>query len=287
MAGGDAKELFPQDAEKMSDHQSAPKFGKRVGEFLILGLYLAVDAAELWHRSHFWALFAAWFGVLALLLLDGGFSRKAMGVIASTAAIFCAVVYFVAPPELSEETETHGILLPASEPTPRNGRGILGVQIPDNAILFIAGANGAWTTSQGKSQVLKIGEVTVLSVERTGNDLAFDAEIFDEKGELVVRIIKDEFHLIAGKYSYRDRSGDRSKITVYDSKGAEMLYINRANPKTVIVRSVFNTPDGLTVRATDDEILLLPNYNGIAQTGKAGFGGNRAGFTFTRKGIAF
>ncbi len=104
---------------------------------------------------------------------------------------------------LSEETEIHGWLLPADEPTPRNGCAKPGApSIPREAILFIAGT-AAWTESQGKSLVLHIGDSNLLFVQREGPRLAFDADIFNKQGNLVVRITENEPQLIYGEYSYR------------------------------------------------------------------------------------
>jgi hypothetical protein len=60
----------------MSHDHSKPSIGKRIGEVLILGLYLAVDAFEVWPHSRVFALVSVPIGVAALLLLDGGFSTK-------------------------------------------------------------------------------------------------------------------------------------------------------------------------------------------------------------------
>ncbi len=93
----------------MSDPNSAPSIGKRVGEFLILGLYLVVDIEEIWPKSHFWALIAALVGVLALLLLDGGFSKIGIIYAGLVTTVVCVVIYFVVPPSVIEEIEVHGL----------------------------------------------------------------------------------------------------------------------------------------------------------------------------------
>ena len=93
---------------------------KRVGEFLILGLYLAIDAAEVWHRSHFWALFAAFIGIVALLLLDGGLYKTANNRNFGTGRNRVHRRLFCCAARIAEETELHGWLEPANEPFPQD-----------------------------------------------------------------------------------------------------------------------------------------------------------------------
>jgi hypothetical protein len=101
---------------------------------------------------------------------------------------------------------------------------------PTGALLFIAGTNGALMESPDKSTLLNIGNSTQLSVERDESRLAFDADIYNNTGNLAVRIVRNEFNLVSGEYSYQERSGDRSTITVYNKQGGEMLYVYRLPP---------------------------------------------------------
>jgi len=250
MSGHYAKDYAQKDSSYMSDPNSAPSISKRIGEFLILGLYLVVDIEEIWPRSHFWALAAAVVGVLALLLLDGGFSRRMIAIISASTIATCSVVYLIAPDILPEETENHGWLLPANERSPAEPC----PNVPKDALVFVAGTASFWTTSPGRSDVLSVGDKTSLSVERDGAKLRFNAEIYDDNGRLVARIIRNEFHLIQGQYSYRDRSEDRSKLTVFDGLGQEMLYINYVNSTTVVLRGKFSAPDGTKVVITDSGV---------------------------------
>jgi hypothetical protein len=67
-------------------------------------------------------------------------------------------------------------------------------------------------------------------VERDESRLAFDADIYNNTGNLAVRIVRNEFHLVSGEYSYQERSRDRSTITVYNKQGGGMLYVYRLPP---------------------------------------------------------
>jgi hypothetical protein len=269
------------------DDHSKHSVGQRIGEALILGLYLLIDAFEVWPRHPLLAAIAIPVGVLALLLLDGGFSKKRVAMATAVAGCLAVVAFFVVPKELPAETENHGTLIAAYDSAPSNGCASSNIPIPDNAILFVAGTNAAWTTSEGRSLVLKVGSTNALFVERNGSEISFDADIFDENGNLVVRIVKDKFTLISGQYSYRERSDDRSKLTVYDRKGNEMLFIDRANPKTVRIRGLFNTPDNFSVRITDEAVIALPNQIVLGGSCKGNFSGPFAGFSFAKRRIAF
>jgi hypothetical protein len=40
-------------AKNMSNNNLEPSVGKRIGEFLILSIYLMIDVYEVWPKSHF------------------------------------------------------------------------------------------------------------------------------------------------------------------------------------------------------------------------------------------
>jgi hypothetical protein len=71
-----------------------------------------VDAFGIWPLSHFWAIFS---GAVVISVRVSAELPIKWG-IAASASIFAiaALVYFVSPPILLEETETHGWLLPAT-----------------------------------------------------------------------------------------------------------------------------------------------------------------------------
>jgi hypothetical protein len=216
---------------------------RHVAELIALIFYVIVDAFG--PLSHFWAIFP---GAVVISVLVSAELPIKWG-IAASASIFAiaALVYFVSPPILPEETETHGWLLPANAPTPENGCDQM--PRPTGALLFVAGTNGALPESPDKSTILNIGNSTQLSVERDESRLAFDADIYNNTGNLSVRIVRNEFHLVSGEYSYQERSGDRSTITVYNKQGGEMLYVYYANATTVLIRGLFTSPDGTRIRS--------------------------------------
>lgn len=215
-----------------------------IGEFIVLAIYLVLEVYGLWNISHFWTLFFAALGVCALVFAE--FPHNWFRIISALTIAICAIIYYVAPPILPDETETHGWLLPAREPTPPNVcDGASGVQ--GTPLTFIAGNIAFLTSKEGLSPVLTIDGHRLLSMIRNGNTVVFNADIYDDQANLVARIENNEFHLVIGDYGYQKRGDDRSKLTVFDKKGKEIFSINYANPKTILLTGVFYAPSGATV----------------------------------------
>jgi hypothetical protein len=223
-------------------------------------------------------------------LIAGG----AVGAAAITALVGPMVAaLFAGPPALPEETEIHGWLMPGKEATPPNqctstSRPTNAPPLPKNATLFVFGRNGAWTTANGKSTLLQVGNCTLMSVERDGERLAFNADIFDSSNEheLIARIEKNEFHLIPGKYSYQKRSPDRSALTVFDRQGNKLLFIHYVNKSVVLVNGTFACADMTKVVVTD-EAAIVQGEQTLSSNCKGSFGGQRAAIAFDRNGFRF
>jgi hypothetical protein len=147
--------------------------------------------------------------------------------------------------------------LPANDETPLNGCiQQPGLAIPSDVIMLIAGRIGAWTRRSGKSNVLQIGDNVMLSMQRDGKRLAFDADIRNEQGKLVAHISHNEFHLVPGEYSYQERSDNRSKLTVYDKQGEKMLEVYYVNPNAVLIQGTFKSPDKTEVKIDERQIVV-------------------------------
>jgi hypothetical protein len=123
------------------------------------------------------------------------------------------------------------------------------------------GTNVGWTPAHERiSYVFGLNKTPLIAAARDGDKLAFDVDVFNEKGVLAVRIEKNEFHLIQGEYSYgEDRSKDRTSLVVHDKKGEELLRIRYANPRTVFITGVFYARDGTKATITPD---MLTAYEG-------------------------
>lgn len=271
------------DSQNKKGETNGASARRHIGEGVALLLYFIIDGYDIWPKSHLIALLSAVAGASAILFAE--LRVKVWAVWTVTLVGIAGIIYFNAAPLLPEETETHGWLLPAHDPTPPNG--CESYPAPNNALLFIAGTNAAWTMANAKSDVIRIGNSSMLSVERDGSRLAFDADIYNEAGYLAVRINRNEFHLVSGEYSYQERSDNRSELTVYDKRGRKMLDVYYANPNTVLVRGFFTSPDGTRVQIDDKQITILDINNLLRGHCNSDFFGGNAAFMLSRAGMQF
>jgi hypothetical protein len=234
----------------MNNNNSSPSIGKRIGEFLILALYLAVDAFEIWHRSHLGALFAAFVGVVALLLLDGRFSRRKIIVFAGTVAAACLAIYFVVPAEPAPpEIEVVGTLRPGNDGS-----------VPDRcaaatdpeAWRLLIGTSAAQFVGPIDYPLLVVGNCPVLTINRDATGISVTADLFDDTGHLVASIKNNEFHALSGATSKIERDHDLSKLIVMAEGSREILFVHYMNKSTVRVRGVFGCPGHATIEVKDN-----------------------------------
>jgi hypothetical protein len=249
----------------MSNDHSETSIKKRVGEFLILALYLAIDAYEIWPHSHIVALALVPVGVVALLLLDGGVSTKRTCQTGAITILACVGIYFSAPPILPEETDTHGWFEPAGDPFPSDNACTKGgaVQQLPNGMLFSLGKDGMWFQKKpgGARPLLTVGACTLMSGEFENDQFLFSADIYDSERELVARIERNEFHLVPAKYAYPDRP-DRSTLKIYDKGGKLLLSVHRRNKDAMDVTGVFTCSDGKEAKVEKDGKLTMTGPNG-------------------------
>jgi hypothetical protein len=149
---------------------------------------------------------------------------------------------------------------------------------PTNAILFVFGTNGVWTTSSSKINILRLGTCQVFTMQNQEGKLHFDIDLFDGTN-LVARIRDNEFHLVAAQYAYTDRSNDRSMIGIYDKSGKEVLYIHYLNPFAVTVRGTFSCSDGTEAIVTDEK------FSTVVMGSRLQFAGNCRRAVDSRGGV--
>jgi hypothetical protein len=276
-----------QDGQQKPKEHADAKGGNNpsthIGRRIAVGVGVVVDLLfsflGLWPEHHVSALILGFAGLIAATATEWPAPRRWLPIAAVLAAIAFAINYY-AGTVFPVETETHGWLMPGSEPTPFNG--CTGRPIPSNALLFIAGTNGAWTTSSGTT-LLNVADTDVLSFRRAKNDgLLFDMDMYDKQGNLIFRIERNEFHLIPGTYSYQMRSPDRSQLVVYDNKGYVLLYIGYLNKNTVRIAGQFYGSDGTEVQINRGSVFNVNNHNEYGPMNCTGNFG-RIGFAFYRK----
>jgi hypothetical protein len=234
------------------------KIRKRIGEFLILLIYLVIDAFEVWPHSHGWALSAVVVGIVALMLLDGEFSYKSIAAVGTTASIVCAGIYAWAPPTRPDETENHGWLLPANDPSPQTACTPDQSKQGDWFFVTVAGG-GVFTAAKNQLAVLTIGDHPTVLMERGPSGLLIDVDMLAENGALVVRIERNEWRAVPAQISYADRP-DRNTLVVHDRAGKEIFWLRYMNSNTVKIRGIFHKLGNPTpIVISDDNITLSPD----------------------------
>jgi hypothetical protein len=247
----------------------SPSNRKRLGEFLILLIYLIIEGYGLWDISwpiaHFWALFAGVAGFVALLFMDGGLTGSQISIYTVIAIAGCVMIYFVAPPANKTETTVSGSLEPADDPTPRTGCdpsdnptdqgywGVVGGFIhfpiarpknppPQNATIVALATDGIIVTKNEKVPVLEIPRCTLLSIENAPNGLLIDAKVYDTSGKLIASVADNNFTAVEGANSHVTREGDLSTLIIRDATFGERLWVHFANRHAVEVRGIFMCP---------------------------------------------
>jgi hypothetical protein len=111
----------------------------------------------------------------------------------------------------------------------------------------------------GKTSLIQRKEETVLSVNGTADGIMIDANIYNKDGGLVARIKNNEYRILTNDSSYTEQR-DLSTIAVFDSAGAEILFVHYENQRTMRIRGIFASPGKPTVTVTDKSI-DFPGFN--------------------------
>lgn len=237
--------------------------GKRIGEFIVLAIYLAVDAFDIWPRSHLGCLVIAVLGLIGLLLLDGGFSGKSIVIIGAAATVASIAIFFIVPTigarpddqpiaqdRHAPEVEVIGTLQPNAEPTPSNR--CPAATSPD-AWKIMFGDSAVQFAEPVEVPLLKVGSCHVLTINRETSGILVTADLFDARGRLVAALKNNEFHALSGERSRVERDHSLSKLIIQNADGAEILYVDYMNKSTVRVRGIFGCPGHSLIAIKDNE----------------------------------
>ncbi|THJ24752.1 MAG: hypothetical protein CAF45_004230 [Nitrospira sp. CG24E] len=138
------------------------------------------------------------------------------------------------------ETETSGLLRPASEPTPPHP--VCGT-VPEGAVALLYGDSVSYVTRFPHTVLRVVGE-DLLSVNLKDGGIAVSAKIYSGDRKLVAEIIDNEFHINPTNYFRRERP-DLHTLTVYDQQGQRALYVRYLNSTAITVLGAFHTARGL------------------------------------------
>ncbi len=249
----DDSEHEPENHAEDERHQWMNRDVRRLlGEFVLLGLFVVFDVIEVWPTNHILALLGGVTGVSALAFMELSTSLWVACSAAAVLGAFAIFVYAPAPiPFLPPETEIHGWITPANDPTPHNG---CGTAVPADGLLMVFGTNGVIGTGNGRLVPGRVGSCPILTLTRDARGLSIDADAYDAAGNLIYRIEGNEFHLVPGQYSYSKRP-DRHTLVVYNRRGNEQFFVRFLNGQAVRVRGVFSCSDSAPVSIGNDVIM--------------------------------
>ena len=269
---------------------------KILANFILAIISLVVSISGFYNEYQFGHVITISIGVFVLSILiyinlykEGLIILRNFGLI-TTILLFAGVALsFVVGPNLPTETEYHGWLLPSNEPAPP------GWLLPSNepappincsiepkeqlAIDF--GSNVAlFGQNTFRAVIVQVDNTPLIALERDGEKLIFDVDVYDESHEIVARIDRGEFHLNSNKVFYSTRSQDRRRLTVYDNNNNAVLDIIYHNPNYVSITGVFFSKEGTKSIEKPNEIVVETSNNEI----KGNCFKNR-GFFLTRNGV--
>jgi hypothetical protein len=239
-----------------------PQYKSLYHRVYILGLALlvgTVSCATSWKESHLVALlilasFAAIILIYELPVRGWGAGQTAAFVVCCY--LLALIIYQMVGPNLPVETDSEIYLVPGNKPTPDapcdyNSQTIL----PKGAIVFLVGSNEFWTSQSGENDVITLDGKPVVSMKKSDRGLLFDIEMFDLDRKLVAKLKNNKSILIPKNYSRKERSTDRSTLSLYDDYDREILYVDYLNTQTVLIRGVFTGPNGTTIVVDDNQML--------------------------------
>jgi hypothetical protein len=112
--------------------------------------------------------------------------------------------------------------------------------------------------------VLQVDKTPLIAVERDGDRLIFDADIYNKDGVIAAKIDRGEFRLNPNAIFYGEHANkNRSDLTVYDDHNQQLLHIYYANPSTVFISGVFYSETGTKATINDNFISVFSTPNTV------------------------
>jgi hypothetical protein len=149
--------------------------------------------------------------------------------------------------------------------------------------MFIIGHNiSKIDNNMQKLIVLEVDRTPLIAVERDGDKLIFDADIYNKDGVIAAKIDRGEFRLNPNAIFYGEHADkNRSDLTVYDNHNQILLHIYYANPSTVFITGVFYSEAGTKVIIDDGSMSI---FNPFTVFSSNCF--HDGGFTVSRDGLS-
>lgn len=246
----------------------SPRWIRRIAEMVLYGVFIFVDAHEIWPESHTLAVLLFIAATIALLLLQVPVKPAMI----SSACVVVAGIAFLLIVGRAVPKPHIGWLQPGSDPTTK----CINPDSPDDAnkVAVILGDTG-FRTAKGTAIYPVVANVCqFLKLKITDNGLSLDANIFDINGAPIGTIRNNGFK-IAGEDKFKfEETGDLTTVIVHDLKNNEILYVRWLNPKAIRVRGIFtcDKPEAVTVTVTNTEVKAPYVQTGqdVCVSGRAG-----------------
>ena len=254
-----------------------------------------------------YAVAAIWCGWLSIILFLTYFIlwvrvRKPRPRHTNAITISCLVAAVIAtgitirlvhPGGLRTETESHGPLVPANDPSPRNPclgelsdevKGVFqarGIPLPPHktmpagTMFYYAGGNVAYTMPGAPTHavMIEIAGRPLITVDGKDGTFSVSGDVLDETGKVVAHLKENELTLVPGESAYRERRPDQSTLVVYGRKGEQLFMVRYLNPTVISLTGTFPLPNGPPVIVTDSSAHLSQSETGSS----GGCAGNDGG----------
>ena len=134
------------------------------------------------------------------------------------------------------ETEIHGALFPANDPSPRPPQNC-SPPLNKDTLLFYFGNSLAWAEGFPRT-VLRIKNDDIVTINKGSSGIQISAKIFSEDFRIIAKIVDNEFFLNPNN-SFRRERPDRHTLVVYDQKDRMALYVRYLNSFAVKLLGAF------------------------------------------------
>jgi hypothetical protein len=225
----------------------------KISAILILfGIPSVAGALSFADYSHKFAILAGGLVSVALLYVEGlskGLLRIGHFLLLSAMVVaVCGYFFFRFGENLPVETNIHGWLVPDQIETP-----LLNCPAAESDAILIMGTSAYVTNYPGKFPVFNLGTCAPLHIQKTGDGMAVDFDMYSPQKNLISRLFNNEWHLVPTEYSY-EQHPDRSTLQVFDKQGDELFFIRYLNRRVIWVRGAFSCGSQTPIVVDNDSI---------------------------------
>jgi len=157
--------------------------------------------------------------------------------------------------------EVRGFLTPSNRPTPdlSNVGPIIGMlnNVPETTVLLIMGSSVTVVDSL-PSQIISQGGEPMFSIGKGDGGIWFSAKFFDENGDALCEIVKNEFNRSLKTTLRIERTP--STITVFDNQSKPVVFVDYINPQCIKVLGDFYLRQ-------KRRVLLTPTFDNLIMPG--------------------